>query len=105
MDPVATSAPAFASAASCGGLCLSVVAASARAAGVSPRRPRPRVHACAQSPRARGQRDEGASIRWTDRVALQAQVGSAEETLVVLLEALRENWSADVCGALISAVV
>lgn len=31
------------------------------------------------------------SIRWTDKVALQAQVGSALDTLEVILEALRNN--------------
>jgi hypothetical protein len=68
---------------------------------MSPRRPhRLQVRACqSKTPPqpAPHRRDENVPrIRWTDRVALQAQVGSAEETLVVLLDALRNNLSADV---------
>lgn len=41
-----------------------------------------------------GQQDKDSKrIRWTDRVALQAQVGSAFETLQVILAALRNNKS------------
>jgi hypothetical protein len=37
-------------------------------------------------------------IRWTDRVALQAQVGSAVDTLEVILDALRDNKTREDVG-------